>query len=198
MVCFFSISFLISGLLLYKGLCEALIYYKYYINKLFFFQRTVNSFCFCVCFAQIGFIILFVVVISHYLCPITNHGAVVCLCKRVFTLTALFSPSAHCSVQNTHGDGILSGGRGLEEHQTTWLIRQCVDCICFPFVSHRLHWRHSVVIKPLSETELDKSSSHGVKAVAALCDENKSCRKTSVCRTMRENGTPPPIRNILL
>lgn len=96
------------------------------------------------------------VLISHYFCPITNHGAIVCLCKRLLTLVT-GSPSAHYSVQNTHGDGILCGRGGLGEHQTTWLIRQCANCICFLFVSRHLHWRHSVVIKPLSETELDKS-----------------------------------------
>lgn len=67
------------------------------------------------------------------------------------------SPSAHRGVQNTHGDAALSGRRSAGERQTTWLIRQCVDCICFPFVSHRLHWRRSAVIKPLSESEMGES-----------------------------------------
>lgn len=93
-----------------------------------------------------------------YLFPITNHCCIVCLCKAVFTFTShSVSISAWWSVQNTHGDRVLSGRRGVGEHQTTWLIRQCVDCICFPFVSHRLHWRRSAVIKPLSESEIGES-----------------------------------------
>lgn len=100
------------------------------------------------------------------------------------------SPSAHCSMQNTQGDWILSGRGGLGEHQTTWLIRQCADCICFPFVSRHLRWRHSVVIKPLSETELDKSWSGSSGSIMRTRDSSWQV-------PMNKNGTPPPM-NILL
>lgn len=80
-----------------------------------------------------------------------------CICKPVFTFTCPRLHQRHRGVQNTHGDGALSGRRSAGERQTTWLIRQCVDCICFPFVSHRLHWRRSAVIKPLSESEMGES-----------------------------------------
>lgn len=97
-----------------------------------------------------------IVPISPYLFPITNHCCIVCICKPVFTFTSL-SVHQHIVVCRTHKDRVVSSRRGVGEDQTTWLIRQWVDCICFPFVSHRLHWRRSVVIKPLSETETGES-----------------------------------------
>ena len=67
------------------------------------------------------------------------------------------SPSGHCSVQNTHEDGVVSIRSGVGLDQTTWLIRQCLDCICFLFVSHRLHLRYSVVIKLQSERVMGRA-----------------------------------------
>ncbi len=130
--------------------------------------------------------------ISPYLFPIKSKLMLHCVHMQtcIYVHFAL-SPSALCSVQNTHGGEVFSSRRGVGEDQTTWLIRQCVDCICFPFVSHRLHWRRSAVIKPLSETETGES-----------WGEHYEMRTTDtewqeLGRTMQGSGNPP-IRNILL
>lgn len=70
--------------------------------------------------------------------PFPNYK-IVLYCVHMQMCIYICSPSAHCSVQNTHGDRVLSSRRGLGEDQTTWLIRECDDCICFSFIPHHLH-----------------------------------------------------------
>lgn len=152
--------------------------------------------CFSVCFVQTELIMLCITV-PTYLYLFSNYKPLLhcVLMQTCIYIHFTVSPSAHCRVQNTHGDRVLSGRRGVGEHQTTWLIRQCVDCICFPFVSHRLHWRRSAVIKPLSETEIGESWGEAPQRHYEM--RTTAAEWQELGRTMQGNGNPP-IRNILL
>lgn len=149
-LCFFSFSF-------FKGLFKAVLYQSY-INKVCFPLETIYYFIPLPCLFCSDRISNFVHRTDIPLLLPNYKPRCYCVLMQTYIDTHVTgSPSVHCGVQNTHGDGILSGRGGLGEHQTTGLIRQCADCICFPFVSRLLRCRHSVVINPLSETELDKS-----------------------------------------
>lgn len=146
--------------------------------------------CFSVCFVQTKLIMLCIIV-PTYLYLFSNYKPLLhcVLMQTCIYIHFTVSPSAHCRVQNTHGDRVLSGRRGVGEHQTTWLIRQCVDCICFPFVSHRLHWRRSAVIKPLSETEIGES--WGERHSGIMRWEQQRQNDKSLVEQCREMEIPP-------
>lgn len=70
--------------------------------------------------------------------PTTNHWYSVCICKPVFAFVAL-PLHQRIAVHRAHMETKVLFIRSVGLNQTLWLIRQCLDCICFSFVSHRLH-----------------------------------------------------------